>query len=120
MRAVSAAQQVSTVVRDKDPAPCGPLLASLAVLARRVQEADARLWRRISSDLVVFVNSVAMEVNQRVQGTGLSPAEYDDLRLKTFAWDVLVDLVEFAHRAELPPSGLKLDSDVKKLATKDR
>jgi hypothetical protein len=101
-RAEAAAGQVTSVAHGAAYEGMGPLMRALGTIMGRFEEMRPRLRPRIADDLGTFVASVAREVRQRTDRTVLSVDEYRAQRLETFAWDVLVDLVEFAHGSEMP------------------
>jgi hypothetical protein len=101
-RAEAAAEQVISLAHGAVHHGGGPLLRALGPIKGRFQEVRPGWWPRIADDLGIFVASVVREVRQRADRTALSVAEYAAQRQETFAWGVLVDLVEFAHGSEVP------------------
>lgn len=101
-----AADMVAGILGKSGPDHAGePLWLSLQELWHRdFRVIDPQLKVRIEKHLLVFAGGVEQEVAMRVGHEMPSSDVYIDLRLATFAWLVLVDLVEFAVGRAVPLS----------------
>lgn len=99
--AARAADQVSAVLAGAPSA--GPLLDALSEFRDlRLPAVPAPLRSRLIRHLGDYTASLVHELELRASGLVPSPGAYLDLRVNTFAWPVLADLVEFADGLLLP------------------
>ncbi|MEV0700646.1 hypothetical protein AB0I53_22425 [Saccharopolyspora sp. NPDC050389] len=103
-RAHQAADQLARVLRSSgSPGSHEPLWHALDELWHQgFREVDPLLRERLADHLLVFARGVALEVSMRVDQKVPLLDAYIDLRLDTFAWLVLVDLIEVAEGIAVP------------------